>query len=173
MENLTLEQLEQAQETLISRTRQARGDRDYLTHELSRLLIGNSLGTVTHDEIKKVRQQITESIQVTEETPAALAVLKVLIEQVRNQEAQERRNEERLQTLQTYTELRQSVLSDPALANTNDVPGRLIQLSTLIGGTGKGSYYDETRRLIESAREYNSKAQPEPFSFEVLIPERG
>lgn len=168
METLAPDQLEQAQTKLIAKTRQARGDHDYLTQELSRLIIGHALGTVTHDEIREARRQISECVQVMEETPAALALVKELIEQARSHEAQELRREETKQAQQAYFELRQTIIDNPSLADRYEAPGRLNSLSVSAWGPHKNG---EVRELVAAAQEYNSRKRSEPFSFNVTISE--
>ncbi len=178
MNNLTHEQLEQAQTKLITRIHQARCDLDYLTRELSRLVIGYALGTVSLDEVKAVRQQIFESNQVLEETPAALAILKESIEQVRSQEAQRQRKKEAEQTLSDYFAARQVIIDNPGLAE-KQFSGRLRGLASVADrdvSAGRMSKYQvsfdhESRSLLSAANEYNSRNHSEPFNFNVLIPE--
>lgn len=166
--NYTIEELEEAQVKLFNRTRQARGDLDYLTRELSRLIASNALNTATADEVNNIRQLINGCNQTLEETPAALVVLKEMIAEIRTQEALEQRREQTRQARQAYFELRQEIIENPALANYHEAPGRLNALSNAAFGPHKNG---EVRELTAAALEYNSRPQPEPFSFAVSVTE--
>lgn len=168
MDNLSIEQLEQAQTALITRMRQAKGGLDYLERDISRLIIGNVLGTISIDEVRATRQLIAECNQTLEETPAALAIIKVLIAQVRSQEAREQSRERTKQARQSYIELRQKIIENPSLADNYVALGKLAALSHSAFGPHKNG---EVRELEAAAREYNSRKRSEPFSFDVLIPE--
>ncbi len=178
MDNLSIEQLEQAQTQLITRTSQARGDLDYLTRDQSRLIIGNVLGVVTHDEVKATRQLIAECLRTLEETPPALALIKELIAQLRSQEAQRQRGEEAEQTLLDYFSARQEIIDKPDLAGKRP-GGRLRGLASQAdrdvsnGRTEKREvpFASECEALITAAMEHNKRNRSEPFSFDVLITE--
>jgi hypothetical protein len=174
MDNFTLEQLDQAKHQLDKRMKQARADREYLSAELPRLIVGHVLGVVTLEEIEDTRRRLAECLQVFEETPAALVVLKGLIEQAREKEAQEQRNDEFQQMRPAYFAIRKEIIASPKLADSFNGPaGRFESLSVKLGrdfASGR-LFNEECRKLITEATVYVRHPKSEPFSFTVLIPE--
>jgi hypothetical protein len=166
----TLDELEEAQVKLFNKTKQARGDLDYLTRELSRLIVGSALDAQPQivDEINSTRQLIAGCNQTLEETPAALVILKEMVAEIRSQEAQEQRREQSRKAREAYIELRQEIIENPSLADYNEALGRLNALSNAAFGAHKNG---EVRELTAAAREYNSRNRSEPFTFNVTIPE--
>lgn len=167
MDKLTSNQLEAAQEKLINRMRRARADYDYLTQELPRLILSNTIGIITDGEVSSVRQQLVETKQVLEETPAALVLIKEAIGQFRSMEAQNQQIEYANDMRRNYLSLRREIIGNPSLAE-KEPSGRLHGLAVRLGG---GKYMKEYEALVYAAKEYNSRIQSQPFSFDVQITE--
>jgi len=175
----SLDTLETAQVKLTDRFRGASADHDYLSRKLPGLLIGHVLGVITDGEIEETRKGIASARQVIEEMPAALAALKIQIEEARAERAGLERISQAAATRQEYLQLRDRIISAPDLAAKGQ-GGKLLGLSLQADKdvvnefTSRPAvkFNEEARALVESATDfirYGAKQQGTAFSFKPMI----